>query len=250
MLEIPKKRRKWQRATRCCIVFVILLATTPSFAAEQAAPLKLAIDINVYPYLDKVQDDTDLTFVFNAPLPGRFSYFSYVNARGLFTGRDLSFSRSEQNLRWAISEKFPIDLNVQAILVEGGGNDVWQLGIGWRAGDTRMLKPFFERLHLIYRLSVHVKRFSAAVDDGWQMEHFFKMTFPGISDRLYLSGFLDQTFGLDLPTGLPSNPIVAEVQFGARMFNRFYAVAEYRRNEFRVSRENNLAVGVEYKFRW
>ena len=48
----------------------------------------------------------------------------------------------------------------------------------------------------------------------------------------------------------PDAPIVTEVQFGARVFNHFYLVAEFRRNEFRVSRENNLAVGVEYKFRW
>ena len=250
MSESRIRESHWRHALLGCVIFGFCTAMNPAIASEQAARSKLAIDINVYPYLDEVQEDTDLTLVFNAPLPGRFSYFSYVNARGLFTGSDFTFTRSEQNLRWAISEKLPIDLAVQAILVEGNGFDVWQLGISWRANDTLALKTFFERLNLKYRLTLHVKRYSSASDDGWQMEHFFLMKFPGISDRLYLSGFLDQTFGLDLPDTLPSKPIVTEIQLGARLFNRFYVVAEYRRNEFRVSRENNLAVGVEYKFRW
>ena len=35
-----------------------------------------------------------------------------------------------------------------------------------------------------------------------------------------------------------------------RLLDRFYAVTEYRINIYRVSREQNLAVGIEYKFRF
>ena len=105
-------------------------------------------------------------------------------------------------------------------------------------------------MNLVYRLTFHVKRFSSTDADAWQMEHFFRMTFPGLSDRLYLTGFLDQTFGLDAVEGRPSKPIVSEVQLGWRVYKGLHAVAEYRINEFRLENEENLAIGVEYQFRW
>ena len=238
------------RLFRYCPLIIFGLVAISSGAAEKAEPPRLAIDVNLYPYLDRVGDDTDLTVTINAPLPGRFSYFSYLNFSGVIDKRAAEFDRSEQNLRWSLSDNLPIDLNLQAILVGGDGNDLLQLGVGWRVNDTRFLKPVFDRLNLRYRLTFQLKRFSSDDNKAWQMEHFFWMTFPGISDRLYLSGFLDQTFNLDLPDALPRNPIVTEVQLGLRLFDRFYAVTEYRINEFRISEDHNLAVGVEYKFRW
>ena len=76
------------------------------------------------------------------------------------------------------------------------------------------------------------------------------MTFPQVSDRLYLSGFIDQSFDETLPAAMPESPIVTEIQLGMRMFDQFYAIAEYRKNQRRVGSENNLAVGIEYKLRW
>lgn len=184
----------------------------------------------------------------NAKLPARFSYFSYMNF-GVFGDSGSEFDRSEQNIRWAVSDKLPIDLNLQGLLI-GNGNNYWLLGVGWRLHDTSFFEAFFDRINLIYRLTLQFKRLSSDNDDAWQLEHYFKMTFPGISDRLYLSGFVDQTFNLDLPDTFPTNPIVTEVQLGMRMFNRFYAVTEYRVNQYRLGNEHNLAIGIEYQFRW
>ena len=233
-----------------CALVICCFVAAPATAEKEVESSKLAIDVNLYPYLDRVSSDTDLTVNINASLPGRFSYFSYMNFRGVTHSGSVAFNRSEQNLRWSLSDKLPIDLNLQAILIEGDGNDVLQLGVGWRASDTRFLKSFFDRLNLSYRLTFHLKRFTSGDDSAWQMEHFFRMSFPGISERLYLSGFLDQTFDLDLPDTFPRNPIVSEVQLGFRLFDRFYAITEYRINEFRLSEKYNLALGVEYKFRW
>lgn len=235
------------------ILFTLLcsgIVASVSFAAEKPPPANLAVDVNLYPYMNRVDNDTDLTVTISAPLPGRFSYFSYLNFRGVFEGPESGFFRSEQNLRWNIVEDSPIDLNVQAVLVDGDNNDALQLGVSWRLHDTQFMKKYFERLHLKYRLSIHLKRYTSGDDSVWQMEHFFRMTFPGISDRLYLSGFLDQSFDLDVPDALPKHPIVTEVQFGMRLFDRFYAVTEYRKTDFRLGEERNLAVGIEYKFRW
>ena len=246
------------RTFRCCIskfflyclLFFFGLVAIPALAADKPPARKLALDLSLYPYLDRVKNDTDLTVLVNAKLPARFSYFGFMNLRGVITDGDVVFNRSEQNLRWGLSENLPIDINFQALLIDGGANDFSQIGFSWRVSDTGFLKGVFERLNLSYRMNVYLKRFSFADDDAWQMEHFFRLTFPGISERLYLIGFLDQTFNIDLPAAFPRRPIVSEVQLGARIFDRFYAVTEYRINEFRISEKYNLAIGIEYKFRW
>ena len=120
------------RLFRYCPLIIFGLVAISSGAAEKAEPPRLAIDVNLYPYLDRVGDDTDLTVTINAPLPGRFSYFSYLNFSGVIDKRAAEFDRSEQNLRWSLSDNLPIDLNLQAILVGGDGNDLLQLGVGWR----------------------------------------------------------------------------------------------------------------------
>lgn len=215
--------------------------------AQNDGPRRLRIDFSVYPYQRTVASDVDFTTTINAALPGRFSYFSYVNVQGAVTDGSTVFARSEQNLRYAVTERLPIDLNLQGVLARGDGNDFYQLGLGWRIHDTPGFRNFFDRINLVYRMTLQLKRFEFEDDDAWQMEHFFRMN---LSERFYLSGFVDQTFDLDTDEDLPSTPIVSEIQFGTRLFGDFYAIVEYRRNEFRVGREDNLAAGIEYKFRW
>lgn len=228
------------------IVTALLLIFSSAVLAD--GPPRLAVDTNLYPYLDRIKSDTDLTVIINARFPAKFSYFGYMNYRGAVSDGQFDFVRSEQNLRWTISEELPLDLSIQGILIAGGSNDITQLGVSWRVHHTPGLDGFFDRINLVYRVTFQLKRFSSEEDDAWQMEHFFKMRFPTISDRLYLSGFVDQTFDQQRPDVFPKSPIVAEVQVGARLWNRFYAVAEYRHNEFRLGNESNLAVGIEYKF--
>ena len=231
-------------------LIVVLAAIGVASANAADGPPRLTVNTNLYPYLDPVENDTDLTLVINARLPARFSYFSFLNFQGLMSEGDFEFGRSEQNLRWALSDKLPLDLNLQAIIVEGSGNDVTQFGIGWRVHNTPGLGDFLSRINLIYRITFQLKRFSSGDDDAWQMEHYFKLRFPGLSDRLYLSGFIDQTFDLDMPDEFPDVLIVAEVQGGVRIWKNFYAVVEYRNNDFRLGNESNLAAGIEYKYTW
>ncbi len=218
--------------------------------AQQPGPPTLRIDVSLYPYLRTVDSDTDFTTTINAALPGRFSYFAYVNMSGVVTSGNAVFSRSEQNLRYSVADKLPLDLNIQGIFAHGDGNDFYQLGISWRVHDTPGWAEFFDRINLIYRMNFHLKRFSVEDSSAWQMEHFFLMKFPNVSERLYLSGFLDQTYDQELPDELPKSPIVAEVQLGVRLWDNFYAIGEYRVNQSRVGSEYNFAAGIEYKFRW
>ena len=233
--------------SRQMVLFALLAVST---VAGADGPAKFSLDTSLYPYLDRVENDTDLTLTANATLPARFSYFSYVNINGVVSDPDVGFVRSEQTVRWRISPDLPLDLSVQAIIVDGSGNDITQLGVSWRLHETPAFAALFDRLNLIYRLTFQLHRFSSSNDEGWQMEHVFKMRFPGVSDRLYLSGFLDQTFDLRRPAAFPDSPIVAEIQAGARIWKDFYVVAEYRVNQFRLGNEHNLAVGIEFKYAW
>jgi len=206
--------------------------------------------LSTYPYLDRVKDDVDLTLTLNARFSKRATYFSYQNFRGVLSSGDARFDRSEQNFRWAVSEKLPIDLNLQAIILKGSGNDQWHVGVGWRLNDTSFMREFFERLNLRYRVTLHLKRFASAHDDALLLQHSFKTSFPRESGRFYLSGWLTQTFNSDFPDSISNNPFVTEIQFGARISGNFNAVAEYRINQFRTSENHNFAVGIEYSFRW
>ena len=231
---------------KALLIFVLLM---PVLADAEGRPL-VSIDSNLYPYQSQVDNDTDLSFITNARLPARFSYFSYVNFRGATTGDDFEFSRSEQTLRWGISRNLPLDLSFQAVLADGSGNDFTQLGISWRVHNTPGLSDLFRRINLIYRITFQLKRFGSGDDKVWQTEQYFKMKFPGLSERLYLSGFIDQTFDLNHADALPKNPVVLEVQAGVRLWKNFYGVAEYRVNDFRLGNEYNLAAGIEYKHAW
>lgn len=229
-------------------LLTLSLIGVPTVAQPPDKPSRF-IDVSLYPYQRTIEGDTDFTVTINGGLPGRFSYFSYSNFTGLVTDGSAAFNRSEQNLRYTISDKLPFDINAQAILARDAGNDYSQLGIGWRVHDTDRWQEFFERFNLIYRLTVQLKRFGTNDPGGWGLEHFFRLSFPNVSDRLYLSGFVDQAFDEDLPDFMPSRPIVAEIQLGVRVWDRFYAVGEFRVNERRVGDEHNFVVGIEYKFR-
>lgn len=218
-----------------------------SALAQDAGPPRLRADFSLYPLQRTVKDDVDSTTTINARLSSRLTYFGYVNMRGTVTDGPAVFARSEQNLRYSVSDRLPLDLNFQGVLVRGDGNDFYQLGLSWRVNDTPGLERFFDRIDMIYRMTFQLKRFDFEDDSAWQIEHFFRVN---LSERFYLSGFVDQTFNLDT-AGAPSrSPIVAEVQLGMRLFDNFYAITEFRNNDFRTGNESNLAAGIEYKFRW
>jgi hypothetical protein len=53
-----------------------------------------------------------------------------------------------------------------------------------------------------------------------------------------------------LPSGMPKNPVVAEIQLGVLLVENLYFISEYRLNQYRRSDVNNLAIGLEYKKAW
>ena len=211
------------------------------------------IDFNVYPYLSDVDDDNSVTINLAAKLKHRFSYFSLTNFGNQSDRSELSDSTSyytEQNIRWAVSDQLPLDLTVQMNFRTGDDNDRHRLGLRWRLDDTVALTSIFDAVHLKYSINWHAVQFDDQDKHVWQLEHVFKLTFPYLTDRLYLAGFIDHTFNEKLNDNIPSNPVVAEVQLGYRVIENFFLVTEYRINQYRRSDVNNLAIGIQYTVNW
>lgn len=129
----------------------------------------------------------------------------------------------------------------------GEDNDRLRFGLRWRLNDSSWFRQRFAQLNLTYPLTLHALQIDDRDESVWQLEHSWRWNSPAVSERLYLAGFIDHTFNEDLPKGFPANPMVAELQLGWRLWQQWYAVAEYRLNQYRRQDVNNLALGVEYR---
>jgi hypothetical protein len=211
------------------------------------------LDFNVYPYQTKVDNDSSFTINAFLNFSNRISYFSLTNfsdqsGSGKLPNIDTFYT--EQNLRWQISETSPFQLTLQSNIRSGSHNDRHRLGVRWSLNKSEFIAPLLNRIHLNYFINWHAIQFDHQENHIWQLEHTFSMTFPYISERLYLNGFVDHTFNENLSAAIPNNPIVAEAQLGYKLFSNTYAVTEYRINQYRRSNVNNIAIGLEYKKNW
>ncbi len=236
--------------SRFARAFLVSLGLTFSFAFQAVGGF---LDFNVYPYLNDVDNDSAFTLNAATKLPGRFSYFSLTN---LYNQRDNGFLDdsityyTEQNFRWQVAEDSPLDLTLQMNFRTGKDNNRHRLGVRWRLNNTSWFKDFFDSINLRYAVNLHAIQFDHEDGHVWQIEHAFLMKFPSISERLYLSGFIDHTFNQQRPGHLPTNPIVAEFQLGLLLVDKLFFVSEYRINQYRRNDVNNLAVGLQYKITW
>ena len=236
------------------IVFLLSLNIAADVTAQETKNSNDGfLDFNFYPYLNDVDNDSVVTINIAANLPRRLSYFSLTNFSNQDNRGELEDTTSfytEQNLRWEIGDNSSIDLTAQYNLRSGIDNDRLRFGFRWRLNDYPVFSNFFNYLSLQWSINFHLLQLDHEDAQVWQMEHVFMLRLPKVSERLYLGGFIDHTFNEDLPADFPGSPVVGEVQLGYRLANNFYAVVEYRINEYRRSDTNNLAAGIEYKIKW
>ncbi|MGK0238846.1 MAG: hypothetical protein ACI92G_002312 [Candidatus Pelagisphaera sp.] len=246
MLEIDKFNRASAFVSRICGFASLALG---GWASANTG----FVDLNIYPELTEVNTDSVYTVNLFHKLPKRLHYFSLTNFNNADPSKELSdrFTfYTEQNIRWAIREELPLDLTAQLNLRSGTDKERLRLGLRWRISSTSALKAFCDSIHLSYSIDFHLLQLDHENSNVWQMEHVFSMTFPTISERLYLAGFIDHTFGEDLPQGYPSAPIVGEAQLGYRVAGDWHLTTEYRVNGYRRSNTTNLAIGVQYLYKW
>lgn len=233
------------------LAYLLVLPTTAM--AVQNNTTGGFVDLNVYPYLSDVDTDSVATINIGANFQHRLSYFSLTNFTNQANSdalQDTIGFYSEQNIRWQIQENSPLDLTLQMNFRSGVDNDRHRLGFRWRLQDTSFLSDFFKAIYLNWSINFHVIQFDSEDAYVWQMEHSYRMTFPYLSKKLYLAGFIDHTFNQDLPPDYPHNPAVWETQIGYEIVDNFFAVAEYRINQYNRTDVNNLALGLEYLIKW
>ncbi len=94
----------------------ILLIATGISSGQNKSKTSGFIDLNYYPVLTDVDQDTFLTVNALVNLPARLQYFSFTNIAGNDSRNPFSSNNqyySEQNLRWQIEDDSPLDLTVQ-----------------------------------------------------------------------------------------------------------------------------------------
>lgn len=237
------------------VIYLIISATftTQAVLASTKNASTGFIDVNAYGYLSDVTSDSVITINLAATLPNRFSYFSltnFINQTGAGELDDTTNYYTEQNIRYQLSANSPFDLTAQFNFRTGQDNDRHRLGIRWRINDTSYLSEAFKAINLTWAINLHAIQWDSEPTHVWQLEHSYRMTFPYISNRLYLAGFIDHTFNQTLAPNMPQSPVVWETQVGYELFENFYAIAEYRVNQYNRQDVNNLALGVEYLMRW
>jgi len=208
------------------------------------------IDFNLYPFLSDIDNDTFFTVNAAANFEQRWSYFMFINISDKHGDYNANSYYSEHNIRWQLSDNYPLDLTAQFNFRSGSNNNRQRLGIRWRLSNTSSMQNFFKSLNLFYAINLHAIQFDHEDSNVWQLEHAFMMKFPKISKNLYLSGFMDHTFNENLPGSFPKDPMVAEVQLGYEFIDNLFMVIEYRLNEYRRTDVNNLAAGIQYKINW
>lgn len=181
-------------------------------------------------------------------LPNRFQYFSLTNYLGADESLDLANFYSEQNIRWQITKKSPLDLTLQYVMRQGSSNDDFRIGMRWRLSDTPKFQGFFKKLNMSYSVNPMVFQLRAHSETKYmtQIEHVYRIRIH--KDRIYLGGFADQNFIYN--NGKVAFKWVTEHQLGARIIDQLYVVAEFKINDFLASDNTGLGLGLEYVIRF
>lgn len=207
------------------------------------------IDVNAY---YDTRHASTITINYLALLSKRLSYFSFVNFQQSAPGdvqhlNAFDFFYTEHNLTYTPFKKIPIDVNVQLVMLSLPNSTKLRFAPSWRIHDTPVIDKFFKSINLKWGINFHVVQlgYNFPLNDfTWQMEHFYKLDIAPklLNNRLYISGFADHTMGGPIAKGL-----VMEHQAGLRLFDNFYAVAEYRHfSYFPTQYRNGWGLGLEY----
>lgn len=206
-----------------------------------------SIDLNGY---YDTRDATTFTINSLAVLSERLTYFSFINYQQFSfadANDDFNDFYSEHMLYYSPIKALPFDLTAQAVLMGGARNDKLRLGINWRAHATPWLGEVLRKWNIRYSAAFHLVQlgYETPLDDfSWQIEHvWFIQILPKLSgNRIYVSGFADQTMGGDIARG-----VISETQLGLRIVDQLHAVAEYRYfGYFPEDIRHGVGLGLQY----
>lgn len=237
-----------------CMFFTLFFVPS-SLVNAQEKPVDPAISrfgfIDVNAYYD-TREATTLSINYLAVFNNGLSYFSFINFDQNFfeadEKTDFSSFYTEHNLTYSPFKKLPFDLNMQFVFMSGEQNDKLRFAPTWRVSSTPGINKFFNKIGLSWGINFHVLQFQSKHDQDdmtFQMEHFYKWNILAdkLDNRVYIAGFADHTLA-----GKNAKGLVTEHQLGIRLFDSFYAVAEYRHfSYFPKDYQNGVGFGVQYE---
>lgn len=190
-----------------------------------------------------------LTYNISLTGEGPFQYFSLTNYQSPKESFNLETFYAEHNLRWKVLKNVPLQMTAQYV-IRNAKEDHVRLGVKWNLHQSKLLKSTLEQLNLRYSINPMFIDWGAAdgVHYATTIEHvFFVKIAPNLlNDRLYMGGFADQNLRTD-QNGNVQCTLVSEQQLGVKLTKGFYAVVEYRINEFVTAEPKGIGYGIEYK---
>lgn len=230
------------------ILPIVLCCSIKAQKVEEKENTRVTGFVDFNGYYD-TRDFSVLTYNILANMD-RFQYFSLTNYESTEGSFDLETTYAEHNLRWKLSKTSPLDLTMQYVLRGGPNNDDYRFGVRARLNSIPKISSFFKKLNMSYSINPMFIQFRRNSKTKYMsiIEHVYRINIAPkkLNNRIYLGGFIDQNFSY-LDNGGVLFKYVSEHQLGVRLVNQFYAVFEFRINDFLSDENYGLGYGLEYK---
>lgn len=233
------------------IIVVLFFNNFSVFSQKTNTPFKINGFVDFNGYYD-TRNFSTLTYNILLQLSDRVQYFSLTNYDGASKSSELATNYAEHNLRFKVAKNSPLDYTLQYVLRNGEDNDDLKFGLRWRVSNTKGFSSFFKKLNVFYAINPMFIQFrnNTKTKYATQFEHVYniKLFSKRLNNRLYLGGFADQIINYNDEN--ISFTWVSEHQLGYRLYKQFFAVLEYRINQFRAQDKYGLGYGLEYKIKF
>lgn len=238
-----------QRAVLLSFILPIVLCySLKAQETEEKGKTKITGFVDFNGYYD-TREFSVLTYNILANM-NRFQYFSLTNYESNKSSFDLETTYAEHNLRWKLSKDSPLDLTMQYVVRGGPNNDDYRFGVRARLNSIPKIGSFFKKLNMSYSINPMFIQFRRNSKTKYMtiIEHVYRINIAPkkLNNRLYIGGFIDQNFSY-LDNGGVVFKYVSEHQLGIRLIDQFYAVFEFRINDFLPDENYGLGYGLEYK---
>lgn len=248
---LRRRNRSESLATGLAIAVALFACIREEANAQNGVPG--FVELNVYPYLGRLESDSAVTINTSSVITDTTSYFSMLNMYGQ-KGQDgiieTNHFYTEQNLRFSPIRDSGLQLTYQANFRSDDGHDRHRFGLRYGLHTFEPASFIEDTLNAAWHLNFHLLQYDTEPGRSWQIEQTIVMKFPWVTERLYLVSVTDLTFNNRYSEGGRGTNIVSESQIGFRAFDNLYLVAEYRYTDYREEYRSNLAAGAEYKIRF
>jgi hypothetical protein len=223
-------------------LLITLTVSASSFGQVGGATKATAGKFDFNYYRD-VRSYNVMTINLLADFTNGYQYFSLVDYFSELESpqsTDTNLFYTEQNIRRSLTQDGSLALSLQSAMQSGDNNDLVRGGLLINFAAIPALK-FLKSNDINFAINLFPVQLDYQDGFNWQIEYFYSITIAPqfFSKRLYIAGFADQNMNKGKISW------VTEHQLGYRFYDNFFAVSEYRINEF-FEKKSGLGLGIEY----